>query len=65
MRAEDGRRLKIPKGQIHWETHLENGEIKRIVTSDETRRKWYLYSVGTDGTLTRIASGASPAYLPR
>ena len=55
--------IKLPKNQIHWVTHKdENGTIKQIITSDESRRKYYLYDVSEDGTLTKIEVGDSPVF---
>lgn len=57
-------KFTIPKGQIHWESlcNVNGGPIKQIVTSDETKKKWYLYNVNDDGTLTKIETKDSPVF---
>ena len=57
--------FKLPKGQIHWETQCDiNGKIIQIVTSDELRRKYYLYNVDGD-TLTKIETNDIPIFQKR
>lgn len=55
--------IKLPKGHIHWVSFKdESGNIKQIVTSDELRRKYYLYNVSADGSLTKIATNSQPVF---
>lgn len=57
--------IKIPKGQIRWESIYDaNHILKQIVTSDEMRRKYYLYNVD-NGILTKIESNTSPVFKGR
>lgn len=56
-------RLKIPKGQKLWELRCDvSGMLTHIVTSDELKRKWNLYSVSDSGTLTKVDSGDTPLF---
>lgn len=57
--------FKLPKGQTHWETQRDvDGNIIQIITSDELRRKYYLYNV--DGnTLTKIETNDIPIFQKR
>ena len=58
-------KLKIPKGQIHWETILnEKQEIIQIITSDATQQKWFLYSVSGE-KLTKIETADMPIFEKR
>lgn len=52
--------MKIPKGHIHWESiYDENHELKQIVTSDEMRRKYYLYNVEGE-KMVKVEVASSP-----
>lgn len=56
-------KIKIPKGQIHWQSLCAiDGTIKQVVTSDEMKKKWHLYNVNDDGTLTKIETKDSPVF---
>lgn len=55
-------KIKIPKGQIWWESYLKNGELRYIVTSNELRNKYYLYSVLSDGKLNKVANNSIPTF---
>ena len=56
-------KIKLPKGNIHWASFKdENGNIKQIVTSDELRRKYYLYNVSEDGSITKIETNDQPVF---
>lgn len=55
--------IKLPKGQIKWVTLKdESGQIKQIITSDDLRRKYYLYNVAADGSLTKIETNDQPKF---
>lgn len=55
--------IKLPKNQIRWVTlNDEQGNIKQIITSDELRRKYYLYNVAADGSLTKIETNDQPVF---
>lgn len=55
--------IKLPKGHIYWVSLKdESGNIKQIVTSDELRRKYYLYNVSADGSLTKIETNSQPVF---
>lgn len=54
--------LKIPKGQIHWETYIKNGQPHFIVTSNEMRTKYYLYKVEGNNTLKKIETSTTPSF---
>lgn len=55
--------IKIPKNQIQWVTITdEGGTIKQIITSDDLRRKYYLYNVSEDGALTKIETNSQPVF---
>lgn len=55
--------IKIPKNQIKWVTlRDECGQIKQIITSDDLRRKYYLYNVAADGLLTKIETNDQPIF---
>jgi hypothetical protein len=55
--------IKLPKNQIRWVSLKdENNILKQIITSDELRRKYYLYNVAEDGTLTKIETNDSPVF---
>lgn len=55
--------IKIPKNQILWVTYKdEHNNIKQIITSDEMRKKYYLYDVAEDGSLTKIETNDSPIF---
>ncbi len=52
------------KGQITWESiYDDKGNLKEVITSDLRREKYYLYTVKTDGTLVKIATGKSPLHF--
>lgn len=56
-------KIRLPKGHIHWTSFKdENGNIKQIVTSDELRRKYYLYNVSEDGSITKIETNDQPVF---
>lgn len=56
-------KIKIPKNQIHWVTLKDaNGNTKQIITSDELRRKYYLYDVASDGSLAKIEINDQPIF---
>ena len=58
--------IKIPRGQKAWERWLDKDrKLTHIVTSDTERRRWYLYSVGADGALTKEKTGKTPSELRR
>lgn len=47
--------MKLPKGQVLWETiRDEKGRVKWVITSDPARTVYYLYSVGTDGSTVAV-----------
>ena len=55
--------IKIPKNQILWVTYKdEHGNTKQIITSDEMRKKYYLYNVSEDRSLTKIETNDSPIF---
>lgn len=55
--------IKIPKNQILWVTYKdERNNIKQVITSDEMRKKYYLYDVTEDGLLTKIETNNSPIF---
>lgn len=55
--------IKIPKNQILWVTYKdERNNIKQVITSDEMRKKYYLYDVTEDGLLTKIETNDSPIF---
>ena len=55
--------IKIPKNQILWVTYKdERNNIKQVITSDEMRKKYYLYNVSEDGSLTKIETNDSPIF---
>lgn len=55
--------FKIPKNQTLWVTYKdEHGKTKQIITSDEMRKKYYLYDVAKDGSLTKIETNDSPVF---
>lgn len=56
-------KIKIPKNQIQWVTHMDaHGNVKQIITSDELKRKYYLYDVAPDGSLTKIETNDQPIF---
>lgn len=58
-----GKEFKIPKGQILWVTYNDvDGQAIYIVTSDKLRDTYYLYSVGKDGSLTKVNSAKKPLF---
>jgi hypothetical protein len=55
--------IKLPKNHIRWVTIKDaQGTVKQIITSDELRRKYYLYNVSEDGSLTKIETNNSPIF---
>ena len=55
--------IKIPKNQILWVTYKdEYDKTKQIITSDEMRKKYYLYNVSEDGSLIKIETNDSPIF---
>ena len=53
--------MKIPKGQILWETiRDEKGRVKWAITSDPARTTYYLYSVSEDATVAVTKKVGSP-----
>ena len=55
--------IKVPRGQIIQELLCdENDNLLQVVTSDEFRRKFNLYNVVKDGTLTKIETGDNPMF---
>lgn len=55
--------IKLPKNHIKWVTIKDaQGTVKQIITSDELRRKYYLYNVSEDGSLTKIETNSSPIF---
>lgn len=55
--------IKIPKNQTLWVTYKdEHDRTKQIITSDEMRKKYYLYDVAKDGSLTKIETNYSPVF---
>ena len=55
--------IKVPRGQIIQELLCdENDNLLQVVTSDEFRRKFNLYNVAKDGTLTKIETGDNPMF---
>lgn len=55
--------IKLPKNHIHWVTIKDESDtIKQIITSDELRRKYYLYNVAEDGSLTKIETNDRPIF---
>ena len=58
--------IKIPKNQILWVTYKdERNNIKQVITSDEMRKKYYLYDVTEDGLLTKIETNDSRIFKKR
>ena len=56
-------KIKIPKNQIQWVTLMDvHGTIKQIITSDELKRKYYLYDVAEDGSLKKIETNDQPIF---
>lgn len=56
-------KIKAPKNQILWVTLMdEHKVIKQIITSDEMHKKYYLYDVAEDGSLTKIETNDSPIF---
>ena len=53
-------KIKIPKNEILWVTHLSNGIEKYIITSSKDRAYYFLYEVNSDGTLNKICKGDAP-----
>lgn len=55
--------IKVPRNQIVQELLCdENDNILQVVTSDEFRRKFFLYNADKDGTLTKVETGDSPIF---
>lgn len=55
--------MKIPKGQILWQSFKDfDGKTIQIITSDQSKEKWFLYDVNSDGTLTKIETGKNPLF---
>lgn len=56
-------KIKAPKNQILWVSLRDvDNNIKQIITSDEMRKKYYLYDVAEDGSLTKIETNNSPVF---
>ena len=59
----EGKAMKIPKGQILWQSFKNlDGQIVQIITSDQRQEKWFLYDVSNDGTLIKIETGKNPLF---
>lgn len=57
---------QVPKNQILWEVlQDEHGVPKQIITSDEMRKKYFLYDVEENGKLTKIETGNTPNFEKR
>ena len=65
MSNKQEEKLKIPKGQILWETiHDGKGKIIQIITSDATKSKWHLFNVSGE-KLTKIETAIIPIFEKR
>ena len=53
---------KIPKGEIIWESIYENGILKYVVTSKQTRDLYFLYEVRGDD-VSKVGKGKTPPDL--
>lgn len=53
--------MKIPKGQLLWETiRDEKGRVKWAICSDAARTTYYLYSVSGETTVAITKKVGSP-----
>lgn len=57
-------KIKIPKGQILWETKRnKDGVLLYCVTSNADRTKYFKYKANADGTTEKVSAGSSPVEL--
>ena len=54
--------IKIPKNQILWVTHKNDGVPQYIITSDMQRTKYILYKVLKDFTLEKLKTSVNPCF---
>lgn len=56
-------KIKIPKNEILWVTQLSENSKQYIITSTRDRSTYILYSVDSNGNLTKIKKGKEPTEL--
>ena len=56
------RNFNIPRNQLLWVTHFEDGQARYAITSDVMRLKYYLYEVSPDGSLNKIETASTPVF---
>lgn len=54
--------LRIPHGEILWESYYYNGTLRYIVTSKQARDYYFLYAI-EDGTLRKVGRAKTPVEL--
>lgn len=54
--------IKIPKGEVLWETYVIKGEERYIVTSKPVRDYYYIYEILGD-SLKRLGKARTPVEL--
>lgn len=56
--------IKPPRGERVWTTwHSSDGSVTHVITSKDARDYYYIYSVGSDGSLTKLGKAKSPPEL--
>lgn len=55
-------KIQIPKNQILWVTHSNDGVPQYIITSDMQRTKYMLYKVLKDFTLEKLKTSVNPCF---
>lgn len=55
--------MKIPKGEILWETYMQHGKKQYIVTSDKNRDTYFAYEVCDNGSLKKLGKARTPTEL--
>ena len=54
--------IKIPKGEVLWETYVIKGEERYIVTSKPVRDYYYIYEILGD-SLKKLGKARTPVEL--
>ena len=55
-------KIKIPKNQILWVTHIKDCIPQYVITSDMQRTKYILYRVLKDFTLEKLKTSVNPCF---
>ena len=56
--------IKPPRGERIWTTWYNiDGSAAYVITSKDTRDYYYIYAVGSDGSLTKLGKARTPPEL--